>query len=371
MINVGITGQSGFVGTHLFNFLNQKDDIETIAFEDYFFQDRARLNLFAKSCDAIVHLAALNRHADQQKIYDVNIKLVQQLIEACEDTRSRPHILFASSTQEELENLYGNSKRDGRLLLEKWAHRSNAHFSGLIIPNIFGPFGHPQYNSFIATFSHLLTHGGIPKIHIDKTVNLIYINELLKIIYSIIQNKSPLGKIEIQPTSSKRVTSILDLLVNYRDNYFKSGIIPDLSNEFERNLFNTFVCYIDHETFFPFHLTKHVDDRGSFTEIARFLSGGQISFSISRPRIVRGNHYHTRKAERFIVIKGKARIDLRRIGTNKTLSFIIDGEKPSFVDIPIWHTHSVTNIGSDELYIVFWISEHYDPEDEDTYNAEI
>jgi len=371
MINVGITGQPGFVGTHLFNFLNQKSEIKTIVFEDDFFKDHAKLNLFVESCDSIVHLAGLNRHADQQKIYDINIDLVQQLVKACDETRSRPHILFASSTQEKLDNLYGNSKREGRLLFEKWAHRSGAPFSGLVIPNIFGPFGNPHYNSFIATFSHLLTHDGLPKIQIDNTVNLIYINELLEIIYSIIKNKSPLGKIEIQSTSSKKVSEILELLINYKNKYLNNGLFPNLSNEFERNLFNTFVCYIDFENFFPFHLAKHVDDRGSFTEIARFLSGGQISFSISRPGIVRGNHYHTRKAERFAVIKGKARIEIRKIGSSEKKIFFLNGEKPSFVDMPIWHTHNIVNIGDEDLYTIFWVNEMFNRDDTDTYIEEV
>jgi len=373
-MKIGITGQPGFVGTHLYNYLGLQENVERIPFKDEYFGDESQLKDFVQSCDVIVHLAAMNRHGDAQVIYDTNIKLVKQLIDACEATNSKPHILFSSSTQEKRDNLYGKSKFDGRKLLEKWAERNNAQFTGFIIPNVFGPFGNPYYNSFIATFCHQLTHGEQPEIQTDGEVKLIYVGELVEDIYDHIaamateQSKTTvIDEVKVGHTSERKVSETLHLLEGYKEEYFKKGVIPNLDNEFEKNLFNTFLCYIDHKNFFPFHLTKHSDDRGSFVETVKLNSGGQVSFSTTVPRITRGNHYHTRKAERFAVIKGKARIELRKIGTEEILSFELDGEKPSFVDMPIWFTHNITNIGDEELYTIFWINEHYDHEDGDTY----
>jgi UDP-2-acetamido-2,6-beta-L-arabino-hexul-4-ose reductase len=382
-MKIGITGQAGFVGTHLYNFLGLKENVERIPFEDKYFQNETILNNFVKQCDVIIHLAALNRHNDPEVIYETNIELVQKLISACESTNSTPHILFSSSTQEEKDNLYGKSKLDGRKLLEKWAERNKAKFIGLIIPNVFGPFGNPYYNSFIATFSHQLTHNEQPKIDVDGEIKLIYVGELVQEFWKQIEGHSvTLSNTQsdtvsntakhcetkkIQYTSQIKVSKVLSLLESYKKNYFQKGIIPNLDNEFEKNLFNTFLCYIDHKEFFPFHLTKHSDDRGSFVETVKLHSGGQVSFSTTVPGITRGNHYHTRKAERFAVIKGKARIELRKIGTEEVLSFELDGENPGFVDTPIWYTHNITNIGDEELYTIFWINEHYNAEDGDTF----
>jgi len=192
MIKTGITGQAGFMGTYLFNFLSlKKDEITLIPFDDSFFTSETALENFVKQCDAIVHLAAMNRHVDPQVIYDTNIKLVTRLIDACEKTNSKPHILFSSSTQEEKENLYGRSKWDGRHLLEDWAKRNNAAFTGLVIPNVFGPFGNPYYNSVIATFCHQLTHGETPKIDVDGEMKLIYVGEVVEILYNKIKDKGP------------------------------------------------------------------------------------------------------------------------------------------------------------------------------------
>ena len=384
MLKIGITGQAGFVGTHLYNTLGlQPDKFIRIPFEDNFFENDKKLQNFVTQCDTIVHLAAMNRHGDPQVIYDTNIKLVKQLIAACEETNSKPHILFSSSTQEEKDNPYGKSKKEGRELLEQWAKRNKAPFTGMIIPNVFGPFGHPYYNSVVATFCHQLTHNETPKIDVDGELKLIYVGELVDcFIKEIIGHSVPQSNTQCNTvpntvkhcetkktphTSQIKVSELLQKLKSYKENYFDKGIIPDLDDPFDRNLFNTFVCYIDHEEFFPFHLKLNTDDRGSFVETVKLNSGGQVSFSTTKPGITRGNHFHIRKAERFAVIKGKARIELRRIGTDKVLSFDLDGDQPSFVDMPIWYTHNITNIGDEDVYTIFWISEHFDADDPDTY----
>lgn len=388
MIKIGITGQSGFIGTHLYNTLGlQPEKFVRIPFEDSYFQDECKLHEFVKNCDAIVHLAAMNRHNDPEVIYNTNIGLVKQLITACEANNSMPHILFSSSTQEECTNLYGKSKKEGRALFEKWSDKNNAPFTGFVIPNVFGPFGNPYYNSVVATFCHKLTHDEVPAIEVDGEIKLIYVSELVDHVIerinlhslsksngqnNTVPNSVKLCETKYIPNTAKiKVSELLHKLTTIRDDYFEKGTIPNLDNPFDRNLWNTFLCYIDHATFFPFHLNLNTDNRGSFVETIKLNSGGQVSFSTTLPGITRGNHFHIRKAERFAVIKGKARIDIRRIGTAKGHSFELDGNQPSFVDMPIWFTHNITNIGDEELYTIFWINEFYEATDPDTYFEKI
>jgi UDP-2-acetamido-2,6-beta-L-arabino-hexul-4-ose reductase len=373
LITIGITGQVGFIGTHLYNYLGLfGNEFERIPFEDNYFDNDELLNHFVKSCDVIVHLAAMNRHGDPQVIFDTNIHLVKQLIEAMERTGSKPHVLFSSSTQEERDNPYGRSKKEGRELLEAWAERNGARFTGLVISNVFGPFGNPYYNSVIATFCYQLTHNETPKIEVDGELKLIYVGELVKeILDQVSGRRSAVSSHRIPHTAEIKVSALLQKLTAFKENYFEKGIIPCLDDPFDRNLFNTFLCFIDHQSFFPFKLKRNNDDRGSFVETIKLNSGGQVSFSTTKPGITRGNHFHTRKAERFAVIKGKARIDLRKIGTYKIMSFELDGDQPSFVDMPVWHTHNITNTGDEDLYTIFWINEFYDPADPDTFFEEV
>lgn len=377
MIKIGITGQAGFVGTHLYNTLGLfPEAFERIPFEDNFFEQDNLLRAFVKQCDVIVHLAAMNRHPDVQVIYETNLRLVRQLIAAMEAEQVTPHVLFSSSTQEERDNEYGRSKREGRELLAQWAARNQASFTGMVVPNVFGPFGLPNYNSFIATFCYKLTHGETPQIVQDSTVRLIYVGSLCRHIIEKIRmvnqsNEVMIERHEIPYDFERSVSGILSLLEQFKIQYFDQGYIPELQDLNDINLFNTFRCYMDQDTRFPVKLTRHSDPRGVFVETIRLGIGGQISFSTTVPGITRGNHYHTRKIERFTVIKGKARIQLRRIGTSKVLDFYLDGKEPAYVDMPVWYTHNITNIGDEELYTQFWINEWYDPKDGDTYFEKI
>lgn len=365
MIKVGITGQAGFVGTHLYNYLGLQNNVERVDFNKSFLENVAELEAFVAKCDVIVHLAAMNRHPDPQVVYDTNVDLVTKLIAACTKKAVTPHIFFSSSTQEEIDNPYGNSKRLGRELLENWAQKSGAKVTSLVIPNVFGPFGKPFYNSVVATFCHQITRGASPTINVDSNMKLIYVNELIDLIHKAILAGTT-GRIVIEHTKEITVSNLLALLNDFKANYLENGVFPSLEKNFEKALFNTFRCYIPHDHY-PFYFKNNPDNRGNFVEIARTGSSGQFSFSTTYPNITRGNHFHTRKAERFAVIKGKALIQLRKVDSDDVIDYYLDGEKPSFVDMPIWYTHNIKNIGETDLITLFWINEPYNAHDPDTY----
>jgi UDP-2-acetamido-2,6-beta-L-arabino-hexul-4-ose reductase len=371
-IKIGITGQQGFIGTHLFNFLGLKtDDVIRIPFDDSVFDASEQLCTFVSQCDVIVHLAALNRHHDAQTIFETNIQLVDKLIMSLESTQSTPHVIFASSTQEERDNSFGQSKREGRKKLADWALKNGALFTGLIIPNVYGSFGIPYYNSVVATFCHQLTHGEQPVIENDVELKLIYVQELVDIIWGIIIEKRGDDAFIIPHSIEMKVSDIYDRVREFALQYVQNGIIPQTGSAFDYNLFNSFMNYIDLNRFYPIRHKRNTDERGSFVELMKTMRGGQVSFSTTKPGITRGNHFHTRKIERFSVIKGKAVIRLRRIGSDKIMEFHLDGDEPSYVDIPIWHTHNISNTGDDELYTVFWINEFFNADDPDTFYQEV
>jgi len=372
MKKVGITGQAGFIGKHLYNALGLlPNDFERVDFKKEFFENKDALDCFVSQCDVIVHLAAINRHNDPQVIYQTNTDLVKSLIASLERTKSKAYVLFSSSTQEERDNLYGKSKKEGREMMAKWAKESGGLFAGMVIPNVFGPFGNPYYNSVVATFCHQLSRNQTPKIDVDGEMKLIYVGELVEVILNEIRNGEDIHELYVPHTSESKVSEILRLLETYKSEYQEKGIIPKLNNRFEINLFNTFRCYMDIKNYFPVKFQEHTDPRGAFVEVIRLNVGGQVSFSTTVPGITRGNHFHTRKIERFAVIKGKAVIQLRQIGTDSILNFELDGKEPAYVDMPIWYTHNIRNTGEEELYTVFWINEFYNPEDADTYFEEV
>ena len=368
MKRVGITGQNGFVGSHLYNTLGlNTEEYQRIDFKKEYFEQPDALDHFVKQCDVIVHLAAMNRHPDPEVIYNQNIGLVTNLVASLERTGSKAHVLFSSSSQEERGNLYGKSKLEGRILFTEWAKKSDGIFTGLIIPNVFGPFGQPYYNSFIATFCHQLSHGQSPVIETDGEVKLIYVTELVKEFILQIKDGKTNEHYTVPFTTSIKVSEVLSKLKLYKTLYFEKGEIPELHSYFDLQLFNTFRCSFDIPSYFPVKLMQSKDSRGAFVEVVRLGIGGQCSFSTTVPGITRGNHFHTRKIERFAVIKGKALIQLRKIGTKEVIDFYLDGSEPAYVDMPIWYTHNIKNIGQEELLTIFWINEAYNAEDSDTY----
>jgi UDP-2-acetamido-2,6-beta-L-arabino-hexul-4-ose reductase len=376
MVNVGITGKNGFIGNHLWNTLGlMPERFKRIGFNRSYFDQKSELEQFVSSCDIIVHLAGVNRHENGNELFETNVRLARLLTQACKTTGSSPHIIFSSSIQEEKENQYGKSKKESRIIFERWAQETKGSVTSLIIPNVYGPFGQPFYNSVVATFCYQLNQNQIPKIDIDGLMKLIYIDELiLEIVraFAVYKEKPQLiQSTKIQHSAEMTVSTLLKLLVGFHDTYNKDGSIPRLETSKEVNLFNTFRSFADLNKKFPIKLMCHKDERGVFSEIIRLGVGGQVSFSTTLPGVTRGNHFHTRKIERFTVIKGKALIQLRRVGTKEVYDYFLDGNKPAFVDMPVWFAHNIKNIGDEELLTIFWINEPYDSSNPDTYKEDV
>ena len=235
MKKIGITGQNGFIGKSLYDFIkNCKEEFKIIEFERHFFDDSALS--FVSDCDVIVHLAALNRHESQDYIYKTNITLVKKLIDACESTSSTPHIIFSSSSQEARDDKYGNSKQEGRLLFSNWASKNESCFTGLIIPNVFGPNVKPYYNSVVATFSYQLLNGEQPTVINDSEISLIYIDDLIDQIISVIRIENCDHKKIIPEKFKIRVTEILKKLTEILENKNQDHIDNSIENYLSKTL---------------------------------------------------------------------------------------------------------------------------------------
>ncbi len=367
-MKIGVTGAEGFLGKALLRQLklNEAFDVD-VCLREYWHSEQ-QLESWVSGLDVLVHLAGKNRSSEPQEIYDVNIGLTTQLIQALEKSSSKAKVIFSSSIQEERDNIYGQSKKEARMLWQDWADRNDTYFVGLLIPNLFGPFGQPFYNSVVATFCHQISNGESPSIQVDAILPLIYVDDCVRHIIQWIVNSDRVNTAWIMPHEfDVKVSEILAQLQSFQEAYLSRGEMPDLRSKWTLYLFATFQSYLKWENFFPFSLKKNTDPRGSFVEIIRLNSGGQVSFSTTVPGITRGNHFHTRKMERFAVISGKAKIAFRKVDEDVIHEFDLDGDQPSFVDMPVWYTHSITNVGDQELLTMFWINEHYNAADPDTY----
>ncbi len=362
-----ITGQLGFIGFHLYNSIKfKRPDIEVLDFNKNCFSSASKIDSIFKKVDIIIHLAGINRSDDQDFLYNKNLLLSNKIVESIKRVKFKGKLIFASSSQEKLDNAYGRAKKESRELFFNQSIDNRFSFIGLIIPNVFGPFCKPNYNSFISTFSNNLILGVENEIIKDNSVPLIYIDNLISEIIDSIDEESNAKKI-ISEDIKVNVTEVKDILEDYHNIYYKKGEIPNLNSKFKINLFNTFNHFIQVGDYYPRKYNTISDSRGIFTEVIRSDTRGQYSYSITQPGEVRGNHFHTRKIERFAVISGHAEIKLRKVGDEKITKFIFDGSSPSYIDMPVWYTHNIINIGETPLITLFWINEFYDENDSDTF----
>lgn len=371
MIRLAITGAEGFIGGHLLNYLRLfPKEFELSPIEDDTFKNPLALIEALKDKEVIVHLAALNRHPVQEEVNRVNRQITDALLEALEQLDTKPYIVFASSTQEGNGTVYGESKLATRNRFVKWSKENKASFLGLIIPNVFGPFGTPYYHSVMSTFCHQIIHGDEPRIIENKLLDWIYVDSLSERIRNLIKQGLSNPRLIISPDGQTTVLEMLEKMKRFNTEYRLNLQIPELKSMLDQHFFNTFRSYIPLQKY-PFKLTLHSDDRGTLAEMIRSGTKGQVFYSTTKPGITRGNHFHLRKVERFCVIKGKASIKLRRIGTKEVIDIQVNGKQPSVVDMPVWYTHNITNVGDDELITLFWSNEFFDPEDADTWYEEV
>ena len=372
-MNILITGNKGFIGQHLLNTLKyiNSSNHRIIQFNKQDFQDTKLLDEKVKKSSVIVHLAGLNRHEEPSVIYDSNMDLSQELVNSIKRVGFKGKLIFSSSIQESQNNSYGKSKKDSRTLFIRESKLNGFIFSGLILPNVYGPFGKPNYNSFIPTFCQKILNGRKVEIIENTKVPLVYIDTVVSLIINEIESKDSDFEIQVNPEKTISVNEVKDRLIEFKSEYIDNNTIPNLDNNFKLNLFNTFRSYIDIGASFPIKHKNNIDKRGNFIEILRSNTKGQYSYSTTKPNITRGNHFHTKKIERFSVIKGDSLIQLRKIGTDEIIEFKLSGQNPSYVDMPVWYTHNISNIGDEELITLFWINAPYDINNPDTYTEKV
>ena len=240
-MKIGITGQDGFIGYHLSQTIKYKfEKYKIVPFEKPFLENKQLLNSFISSCDVIVHLAGVNRANSNEEVYNSNIEINISLKEALINTSFKGHLIFASSFKEDSDSLYGKAKKESRLFLEQTISELGGKFTGLIIPNVFGPFCQPNYNSFIATFCSKILIDQSPEIINDSKVPLIYIENLVQQIVKKIELKNEVKLFNISSDIEIKVSEVLRLLKHFKDSYLEDNTLPLFNNSFEFDLFNTF-----------------------------------------------------------------------------------------------------------------------------------
>lgn len=362
MAVVGITGAGGFFGWHLKCRLMAQGQ-QFVAADRETFTNAESIDAFLDAADVIVHIAGVNRAADESDIIDGNVGLAKALVSSRQRVGKNVDFIFANSIKALEPGAYGESKLEAAKILHADAELTNSRFVDILFPHLFGEFGVPFYNSGVTTFAHQLVNGEQSIVN-EGQLQLLHVQDAAQIIIDQLDGENSL---QITPEGRRiSVPEVYSILCRLAE-YTKSGTVPVIHDDiFELRLFNTIRSQMWPNSY-PMKLTRHTDQRGAFFEVVRAWGQGQTSISTTAPGVVRGEHFHFDKVERFAVISGNAIIRVRRVFTDETIEFQVNGDEPCFIDMPPLCTHDITNCGDAELITLFWSHDHFDPERSDTF----
>ncbi|CAH6810352.1 UDP-2-acetamido-2,6-beta-L-arabino-hexul-4-ose reductase [Vibrio chagasii] len=369
-MNILVTGAAGFIGRNLCVFLNEAgfSEIINITVDD----NDASIVEKVKSADFIYHLAGVNRPKNHDDFKKGNTDLTQKIIDTLIEAELKTPIVLTSSIQAELDNPYGISKAGAELAVAEYKKVTGAPTYVYRLPNVFGKWCRPNYNSVIATFCHnTINDLPITINNSEAALSLVYIDDVCQSFVDLLTNENP-GDEQycfVEPIYQTTVGEVASLISEFKESR-KSMISADVGTGFVRALYSTYVSYLAPEQF-SYSVTRHSDARGTFVEMLKTKGAGQFSFFTAHKGITRGGHYHHTKTEKFLVISGKASFKFRHITTGESYELIVDAEESRIVETAPGWSHDVTNIGENELIVMLWANEIFDSEKPDTVNFKV
>ncbi len=366
-----VTGAQGFVGQNLIVELKNRGYDDILAFDTD--NDLALLSDFTRKCDFVFHLAGVNRPVNVSEFDAGNRVFTRELMDLLDQHQNPCPVVLTSSTQAELDNPYGQSKKAAEDILFTCAADRGARVMVYRLPNLFGKWCRPNYNSAVATFCHNIAHDLPIQLNpANPEITLCYIDDVVNEFIAALEgneHRRPDGFGCVPEIYTARLHYIVELIQSFKNSRNELGI-PDMSDPFTRILYSTYLSYLP-EDGFSYPLKMNVDERGSFTEFIRTGDRGQVSVNISKPGITKGNHWHHSKNEKFLVVKGTGVIRFRRIDADQIREYYVSGEKLEVVDIPLGYTHNITNLGDTDMVTIMWANEAFDPNKPDTYYLEV
>ncbi|MGB6006483.1 UDP-2-acetamido-2,6-beta-L-arabino-hexul-4-ose reductase [Castellaniella sp.] len=372
MPKVLITGADGFIGKNLQLYLSERSDVQMVSFTRS--NTTEQLPDLLADVDFVFHLAGVNRPQDPVEFDSGNHALTQALCDAVAGLDSAegrlPSVVFASSSQALLENAYGQSKRAAEEALFELQRQYGVSVHVFRLPNVFGKWARPNYNSAVATFCHNVARG-LP-IHVNDSnakMMLVYVDDVIRRFVELLDGAEATKDIDgfdsVAPQYSTTVGALAQQILNFRES--RANLLTErVGVGLTRALYSTYVSYLPTDDF-TYSVPQHGDARGVFVEMMKTPDCGQFSYFTAHPGITRGGHYHHSKTEKFLVIKGHALFKFRHMHTNETHSLeVSEGEARIVETVPGW-THDITNIGNDELVVMLWANEIFDKDRPDTY----
>ena len=364
-----VTGAGGFLGKHLLLWLEQAR-YNVMAYHHA--DGEQALKRCCMECDVVFHLAGVNRPKLAEEFETGNAGFTELLVNALEQAGNACPIIFASSIQAKSDNPYGRSKQRAENILLKHGNATGADVKIYRLPNVFGKWCRPNYNSVVATFCYNQTNGLPLVIHdASRLMELVHVDDVMtSFLETLKASEKEEGVYQEVPVTYRKTVGEVATIIQDFGVCRQSLHMPDQEDGFLRKLYSTYLSYLPLEGL-SYPLCMHEDARGSFTEFMRTEGQGQFSVNISHPHIVKGNHWHHTKHEKFLVVSGEGVIRLRKLGAEDVTSYWVSGRKLEVIEIPPGCTHNIENIGEQDMVTLMWANEPFEPEQPDTWPMEV
>ena len=370
-MNILITGSSGFIGKNLISTLMEKfSDVNILRYDitNSILDLRNNINL----ADFIFHLAGINRATSENEFYEGNSDLTKMLCDFVEETKRNIPIVVSSSIHALKESDYGKSKKMAEDYIFDYSERTGHKVNVYRLPNVFGKWCKPNYNSVIATFCYNISND-LPITINDRNhmMKVVYIDDVIgEFIKVFTGTENRISRFcEVNSGYNTSLGNIVRLLHSFKDSRI-NGMIPNMADGFTKRLYSTYLSYFNHKDF-SYVLKMNIDKRGSFTEFLKSKERGQVSINVSKPGVTKGNHWHHTKNEKFLVVSGEGVIRFRKIMSENIIEYFVTGDRLVVVDIPVGYTHNIENLGESDLVTIMWANEMFDPKNPDTIYEEV
>lgn len=361
-----VTGADGFVGRNLcVRLREQGHDIIAVT------RSSGDVETGVRGADAVVHLAGSNRPADSADFMAINRDFSDRVGAAIVASARRIPVIVASTQKALDDSEYGRSKLAGEQALAAAGARGGSPVHVFRLPNVFGKWSRPNYNSGVATFCHNVARGLPIEVHDPAApLRLVYIDDVVETFVRLLESPATEGGLkDVEPVYETTVGTVADTIRGFRADR-DDNLIADVGTGLTRALYATYVSFLPPDEF-AYPIASHRDPRGAFSEMLKTRSSGQFSYFNALPGVTRGGHYHHTKTEKFLVVHGRARFRFRNILTDERHELETSADRPVVVEtIPGW-SHDITNIGEDVMVSLLWANELFDRARPDTVGAAV
>lgn len=369
-MNIIVTGANGFIAKNLIADLSHSGEYNI--FEVTRATNEIELEKACKKVDFVFHLAGINRPENESEFIEGNHNFTEKLLSRLKKYNNSSPLLITSSIQAENDNPYGRSKKAAEDSVFAYGNETGVKTLVYRLPNVFGKWCKPNYNSVVATFCHNIAHDLPIQVNdSEKQLSLVYIDDVInefKNSMNGFENRTG-DYCEVSTIHQIKLGEISNLLQQFKESRDNRSV-PDMNNPFIKKLYSTYLSYLPKDKF-NYELKMNVDDRGSFTEFLKTPDRGQVSVNVSKPDITKGNHWHHTKNEKFLVVSGNGVIRFRKLNEDKIFEYHVSADKFEVIDIPTGYSHNIENLGKNDMVTIMWANELFDPENPDTFYEEV